>query len=62
MIFIKEPTKIQIIKAIVGFTTWVIGTIILFKVDYRIAIGTTLITLSIYNDLKMLFNLSELSK
>lgn len=55
MIFTKEPTKKEIIKACIGFATWLIGTIILFKVDYRIAIGTTMITLSIYNDLKMLY-------
>jgi len=44
----------MIIRAIIGFVTWVVGTILIFQSDWKLAIGITLITLSIYNDLKTL--------
>lgn len=54
MIFTKNDTKKLLIKAIIGFTVWVIGTILIFKENITIGLGTTLITLSIYNDLKLI--------
>lgn len=49
----KKETKILFIKAMMGFIAWLAGTIWLFNIDYRIGLAVTLITLSIYNDLKL---------
>ena len=54
-----ENRKI-IIKAIIGFVAWLIGMLILLKVDHRIAVAVFLITTSIYTDLKALIKNPEL--
>ena len=49
-----------IIKALIGFTAWLGGTIWLFLIDYRIGVSVTLIGLSISYDLKSLIKNPEL--
>ncbi len=54
-----KPKSI-LIKAIIGLVAWIVGMVILFKVDWRVGIAVFLIAASIYADLKTLIKNPDL--